>query len=129
MLMYCRRFSHHAVSHRRIQKAADIEKIQLNSTASVAVDNIKTVPPPQKKVGAKHPEFCQKQEVRSISSQPVCRQQACYLNAGESPVSFDDCLSSYSSTSITSLSSSFHRHFYFPSSPQSIIHYLRSNFQ
>lgn len=79
-------------------KAADIEKIQLSSTASVTVDNIKTPPtsPPQK-MGAKHPEFCQKQEVRAINSQPGCTKQACYLNAGGSPVDFDDCLSSYSS--------------------------------
>lgn len=101
MLMYCRRF-HHTVSQRRIfwGKPRDIERIQLISRASVAVDNIKTT---KKKMGAKHPEFCQKQELRAINSQSVCTQQACYLNADESPVNFDDCLSSYFSMSIMSL--------------------------
>lgn len=53
-------------------------------------------------MGAKHPEFCQKQELRAINSQSVCTQQACYLNADKSPVNFDDCLSSYFSMSIMS---------------------------
>lgn len=54
-------------------------------------------------MGAKHPEFCQKPELRAINSQSVCTQQACYLNADASPVNFDDCLSSYFSMSIMSL--------------------------